>query len=885
LKLKNKGPSDSSNMTIEDELPPEVNFVSVTQSQGTCSVDETGPTTITCHPGTIPPNGVATVTITVFVPSSTDENIDIFNEACVLGMFGDTNPTNDCSTAASHVEHEADLELTKDAPPEIVAGETLTYTLELINHGPSDAQQAIFGDSLPAGVIFVSATPSRASSTCEYVGHSVICDIGYLAKDDSVTVEIVVRVPSTMQDGNILFNSACITECHHDPNLDNDCDTTETRVIARGRLVGNVFEDHAGDTFRNSGDQGLEGWTVYLDDNDNGVFDFGERWDVSDSTGNYVFTGLGKDTYRVREVLQPGWIQTTADPADVAVSGQEDTFTGGDFGNFELIDVSGRVFHDFDNSATKSPGEPGLGGWRVFIDDDHDGVFDSGERNTLSDPSGNYTFDDLGPGSYAIREEVKPGWVQTTPNPAPIQATSGSDVSNVDFGNRRQGTPAKITGGGSIDQSVRNFGFVINPKTQGGVTTYTGNLEFQDKALNVNLKASTITFINVESDRIHGSFAGTATISGVAGYHFFVELEDRAEPGALVDKFRIRIAGSGGFTYDSNTYATKGGLLDKGGNIQIHKPSNSLTAGSSQATIASSLDTDAHSLLTGVLVVAIRDQDGLGANQLARIEDAVHHLNDSLSPRGANVMIVEADSGIFAEAHLNISQNSVCGGMADGVLGCATDDGDITLIAGWDWFSGSDAGNIGSQQFDLQTIVTHELGHAAGLGHSSDSQSAMYAFLAAGQARRDLTSHDVALLEDLESEVQETWHSLTAVISGGIRRPIDPALVLLGELSHEQSRRGTAKNLTFNSDEDQRVLRTKTESNIDSRSNSRDVKGSIQREKAALNHVPAGRSNSRRGIQQVLPSDPGQSSLPADLDEWSFDQIIDSLAHDPHRVS
>jgi len=38
-----------------------------------------------------------------------------------------------------------------------------------------------------------------------------------------------------------------------------------------------------------------------------------------------------------------------------------------------------------------------------------------------------------------------------------------------------------------------------------------------------------------------------------------------------VDRFRIQIRGQGGFHYDSNDFATRGGLLDRGGNIQVHR--------------------------------------------------------------------------------------------------------------------------------------------------------------------------------------------------------------------------------------------------------------------------------------------------------------------------
>lgn len=773
LKLKNKGPSDSTGMTISDQLPPEVRFRKVTPSQGSCSIIESGSTTITCAPGTIAAGSFATVAITVFVPSFVEPGVTISNRACVFGQKEDPISTNDCSTARAVVIDRSDLEVKKTIPPgPVFAGTNIEYTLEVHNKGPSDARGVILGDSLPAGVILVSAKATQG--TCNAL-NPVVCDIGYVAVNKSAFVTIIAFVPSNTPDGTIITNTACIQKCGHDLFPNNDCGSVSFTVGPQGKLAGNVYEDHSGDTLRNGGDQGLQSWTVYLDDNGNSILDSGERQTLTDAIGNYTFTGLGPSTYRVREVLKGGWKQTTANPSSVYLSGQNETFAGGDFGNFDLIDIAGQVFHDFNRNAVKEPGEPGLGVWTVYVDSNSNNRLDSGELQTLSDAAGNYKFTNLGPGSYAIREVLMPGWTQTTPNPLPIVASSGIDRTGIDFGNARAGVPAKITGGGSIDQSVRNFGFVVIPKIQAGTTSITGNLEFQDKSLGYNLKAVEITTVNVEPDRIHGQISGTATLNGVAGYRFFVELEDIAEPGALVDKFRIRISGPNGFRYDSNVYAVRGGVLDKGGNIQIHKAAAALMAHGNRAAIESTTvefttvlaETETgdflhktNQLQSGVYTVSMVERAGamIGAQRL-RVQDAIASLNEKFNSYG--ILLTVAPLGGESSIRIAIVNDSECGDALAGVLGCTEDENEISILSGWDWYTGGDPSQVGQQQFDFQTVVMHELGHAIGLNHSNESSSVMYESLAPGLARRTLSSLDFP--PNREREVGGQSFAITAV--------------------------------------------------------------------------------------------------------------------------
>jgi hypothetical protein len=132
--------------------------------------------------------------------------------------------------------------------------------------------------------------------------------------------------------------------------------------------------------------------------------------------------------------------------------------------------------------------------------------------------------------------------------------------------------PDKITGAGFLDEALFfvHFNFAVQTVVQHGVTSFQGNLTFH--VFNVlDLRSTAITLIAVNPDGMQGMFQGTATLNGRPGYTFTVYVDDNDNPVAGPDMFRILITGPGGFSYDSDASATLGGLLVKGGHIEVHK--------------------------------------------------------------------------------------------------------------------------------------------------------------------------------------------------------------------------------------------------------------------------------------------------------------------------
>ncbi len=80
--------------------------------------------------------------------------------------------------------------------------------------------------------------------------------------------------------------------------------------FVQGEIKGYKWNDVNGNGVWNEGEEGLSGWTIYLDANNNGQLDPGERSTVTDDNGAYSFTNLEPGTYTVAEVMQSSWQQT-----------------------------------------------------------------------------------------------------------------------------------------------------------------------------------------------------------------------------------------------------------------------------------------------------------------------------------------------------------------------------------------------------------------------------------------------------------------------------------------------------------------------------------------------------------------------------------------------
>ena len=146
--VTNHGPARVTGLVVQDLLPAGLSFVSASASQGSYA-DATGAWTI----GTLLNAASETLTLTATVTVAGA----ITNRALVVAQDQpDPMASNNSAAAIVNGAANADVGVTKivDRPAPLV-GENVTFTVTVVNAGPSPATGVVVTDALPAGLTFV----------------------------------------------------------------------------------------------------------------------------------------------------------------------------------------------------------------------------------------------------------------------------------------------------------------------------------------------------------------------------------------------------------------------------------------------------------------------------------------------------------------------------------------------------------------------------------------------------------------------------------------------------------------------------------------------------------------------------------------------------------
>lgn len=205
-------------------------------------------------------------------------------------------------------------------------------------------------------------------------------------------------------------------------------------------ISGFVYADLNEDGVLNGDDSGIAGAQVYLDVNQNGIFDPTiDKFTTTAGDGSYSFTGVTAPVgfysvivfegttgtfieptmpsdFEQGVFVRPGFVVENINFGFKGIEEDEEPGGGGGIDPNTPGAISGVVFLDNNNTGVRE-GEPGAAGVTVYIDANGDNMYNVGEQTSITGENGAYQFNNLAPGSVYVVRIVTPAAFSLTGPP------------------------------------------------------------------------------------------------------------------------------------------------------------------------------------------------------------------------------------------------------------------------------------------------------------------------------------------------------------------------------------------------------------------------------------------------------------------------------------
>ncbi|OLE58262.1 MAG: hypothetical protein AUI36_13750 [Cyanobacteria bacterium 13_1_40CM_2_61_4] len=231
--------------------------------------------------------------------------------------------------------------------------------------GNSGTRNAIFVVTLTA--------PSAQTVTVDYHTSDVTATAGsdYIAKSGTLTFP----PGTTTRNDTVLVYGDTVVEPDETfyMNLQNPVNANFLRfrgtctilnddsVTTAGSIQGMKWHDRNGNGVKDVSEEALAGWQICAISSAHDTLKT-----LTDAGGNYSFTNVAPDTYRVEEAPQANWIQTGGEPY-YTVAADNQTVSNVNFGNFVPGAIDGQKFADKNNNGIKDPSENGYLYWNLCL--------------------------------------------------------------------------------------------------------------------------------------------------------------------------------------------------------------------------------------------------------------------------------------------------------------------------------------------------------------------------------------------------------------------------------------------------------------------------------------------------------------------------------------
>ncbi|HCP60466.1 MAG TPA: hypothetical protein DIT43_02720 [Dehalococcoidia bacterium] len=171
ITVRNDGAETANSVKVVDQIPEGLTFVSSTPS-GTVSG-----ATVTWNIGDLAPDASSKI-VAKFTAAKFGEWTNTVTATSAEGITAQ-------DSAALNITAEAGLHITKTGPATVTQGDDIEYTITVTNTGKIAAANTVVTDTIPAGLTYVSSTPSATVS-----GSTAKWSVGSLDAGDTKTFKI-----------------------------------------------------------------------------------------------------------------------------------------------------------------------------------------------------------------------------------------------------------------------------------------------------------------------------------------------------------------------------------------------------------------------------------------------------------------------------------------------------------------------------------------------------------------------------------------------------------------------------------------------------------------------------------------------------------------------
>jgi len=222
LTVTNHGPQDAWGVVLTDTLPADVALLAISTPEGAlCEGSEV----IRCELGDILHEDGITLTLAV-LPAPHLYGV-LVNQVEVRALQADPAPDDNLTASDDRIVRHADLSISQvSTPAPVQAGSPLTYTLTIVNNGPSVATGVQVQDLLPEVVAIQSSAASQG--LCNEKDGVVDCDLGVLkvGNEARVTIRALARTVNATA-----VNIATVAGDEVDPNAANNRTQSSNEIV------------------------------------------------------------------------------------------------------------------------------------------------------------------------------------------------------------------------------------------------------------------------------------------------------------------------------------------------------------------------------------------------------------------------------------------------------------------------------------------------------------------------------------------------------------------------------------------------------------------------------------------------------------------------------